>query len=184
MPIPVQTAGFLDRSDEPQPNGRRRLGELLVSHGLLTEEQLRHSLSEQERMEGGRRRRLGRVVVDEGFLTEGQLAYALADLMHLELVDLGELTLDLSVARTLPRRVAERHGMLVIGRDDHTIRVATADPTNVVALDDVRLYTGATTVTVVVSTDSQIQTELRRVWAILDQDAELSNVSDEPRSRR
>jgi type IV pilus assembly protein PilB len=171
---------LLNRSDELQPNGRRRLGELLVSRGLLTEEQLRHSLSEQERMEGGRRRRLGRVVVDEGFLTEGQLAYALADLMHLELVDLAELTLDLSVARALPRRVAERHGMLVIGRDDHAIRVATADPTNVVALDDVRLYTGATTVTVVVSTDSQIQTELRRVWAILDQDAELSNVADEP----
>jgi type IV pilus assembly protein PilB len=178
--IPVQSAGLLDRSDESQPNGRRRLGELLVSHGLLTEEQLRESLAEQERMAGGRRRRLGRVVVDQGYLTEGQLAYALADLMHLELVDLAELTLDLSVARTLPRRVAERHGMLVIGRDDHAIRVATADPTNIVALDDVRLYTGATTVTVVVSTDTQIQTELRRVWAILDQDAELSNVSDEP----
>jgi type IV pilus assembly protein PilB len=180
VPIPVQTARLLNRSDEPQPGGRRRIGELLVSHGLLTDEQLRHALSEQEQMEGGRRRRLGRVVVDEGYLTEGQLAYALADLLHLELVDLGELTLDLSVARTLPRRVAERHGMLVIGRDEHTIRVATSDPTNVVALDDVRLYTGATTVTVVVSTDSQIQTELRRVWAILDQDAELSNVADEP----
>jgi type IV pilus assembly protein PilB len=171
---------LLNRSDEPQPNGRRRIGELLVSHGLLTDEQLRHALSEQERMEGGRRRRLGRVVVDQGYLTEGQLAYALADLLHLELVDLGELSLDLSVARTLPRRVAERHGMLVIARDEHTVRVATSDPTNVVALDDVRLYTGATTVTVVVSTDSQIQTELRRVWAILDQDAELSNVADEP----
>jgi len=179
VPIPAQSTSLLNRGDEPQSPGRRRLGELLVSHGLLTEEQLRHSLAEQERMEGGRRRRLGRVVVDEGFLTEGQLAYALADLLHLELVDLGELTLDLSVARTLPRRVAERHGMLVIGRDDHAIRVATADPTNVVALDDVRLYTGATTVTVVVSTDSQIQTELRRVWAILDQDAELSSVADE-----
>jgi type IV pilus assembly protein PilB len=178
--IPVQSAGLLNRSDESQPNGRRRLGELLVSHGLLTDEQLRESLAEQERMAGGRRRRLGRVVVDQGYLTEGQLAYALADLMHLELVDLAELTLDLSVARTLPRRVAERHGMLVIGRDDHAIRVATADPTNIVALDDVRLYTGATTVTVVVSTDTQIQNELRRVWAILDQDAELSNVSDEP----
>jgi len=101
--IPVQSAGLLNRSDEPPSNGRRRLGELLVSHGLLTEEQLRHALAEQKRMEGGRRRRIGRVVVDEGYLTEGQLAYALADLMHLELVDLAELTLDLSVARTLPR---------------------------------------------------------------------------------
>ncbi|HEY0869682.1 MAG TPA: hypothetical protein VGD55_04745 [Acidothermaceae bacterium] len=64
MSIPVQNAGLLNRGDEPQTNGRRRLGELLVSHGLLTDEQLRQALAEQERMEGGRRRRLGRVVVD------------------------------------------------------------------------------------------------------------------------
>jgi type IV pilus assembly protein PilB len=161
--IPVHTGGmYLARSDEQGPTRRRRLGELLVSHGLLTEEQLRHALAEQ-----------GQVI------TEKQLAYALSDLLNLELVDLSEFTLDLSVARTLPRRVAERHGMLVIGREDHVIKVATADPTNIVALDDVKLYTGATSVTVVVSTDTQIQDELRRAWAILEQDAVLSQVAEE-----
>jgi type IV pilus assembly protein PilB len=176
--IPAHTGGmFLARADEQGPARRRRLGELLVSHGLLTDEQLKHALTQQGQVLGGQRRRLGRVVVDAGFLTEKQLAYALSDLLNLELVDLSEFTLDLSVARTLPRRVAERHGMLVIGREDHVIKVATADPTNIVALDDVKLYTGATSVTVVVSTESQIQDELRRAWAILEQDAELSQIA-------
>jgi type IV pilus assembly protein PilB len=175
--IPLQVGRMY--VDELHPAGRRRIGELLMSSGLLTEEQLHHALAAQRPVDGGARRRLGRVVVDEGYLTEGQLAKALADLLNLDLVDLSELTLDLSVARTLPRRVAERHGMLVIDRDDHLIRVATADPTNIVAIDDVRLYTGATTVVVVVAPDSQIQEALRRAWSILEQDAEFSTISDD-----
>ena len=69
--------------------------------------------------------------------------------------------------------------MLVIGRDDARDQVATADPTNVVALDDVKLYTGATSVTVVVATDIADPEQLRRAWAMLEQDAEMSNVSDD-----
>src|SRR5665213_2345618 len=169
----------VDRLQNAQSAGRRRLGELLLSHQLITDEQLQHALAAQRQLAGGRRRRLGQVVVDKGYLSESQLAKALADLLSLELVDLSQHSLELSTARTLPRRFAERHGMLVIGRQGHVVRVATADPTNVVALDDVKLYTGATAVTVVVATDSQIQEELRRAWAILEQDVEMANVSDD-----
>lgn len=180
MSTPLQTGEFyLDRVEDLHPTGRRRIGELLVSNRLITDEQLHHALAAQRQVDGSARRRLGRVVVDEGYLTEGQLAKALADLLNLELIDLSLLTLDLSVARTLPRRVAERHGMLVIGRDDNLIRVATADPTNIVAIDDVKLYTGATHVVVAVATDSQIQEALRRAWSIVDQDAEFATVDDD-----
>src|SRR5476649_1889384 len=114
LSIPLQTAQYpLERVEDLHPAGRRRIGELLVSNGLITDEQLHHALAAQRQVDGSVRRRLGRVVVDEGHLTEGQLAKALADLLNLDLIDLSLLTLDLSVARTLPRRVAERHGMVV-----------------------------------------------------------------------
>jgi type IV pilus assembly protein PilB len=179
--IPVQ-GGHVDveHEDELLSDRRRRIGELLVSHGLLTEDQLQTALASQRQLPGGRRRRLGHVLVDEGYLTESQLAQALADLLNLELVDLSRHALELGAARMLPRRVAERHRMLVIGRTGHLLRVATSDPTNVVALDDVRLYTGATAVTVVVATDSQIQEQLGRTWAMPEHNAELSMISDEP----
>ena len=75
MAMPVRTESpQLAAQDDPQSDRRRRMGELLVSHGLLTEEQLRHALAAQLEAYGGRRRRLGQVVVDEGYLTEGQLA--------------------------------------------------------------------------------------------------------------
>ncbi|HEY8729008.1 MAG TPA: hypothetical protein VIL94_05460, partial [Acidothermaceae bacterium] len=153
MSIPVQLDHMQFFHDEPaQPERRRRIGELLLSHGLLSEEQLHDALAAQRRIDGGPRRRLGQVVVDEGYLTESQLARALADLLHLELIDLSQHSLDLVTARTLPRQVAERHGMLVISRTGAVVQVATADPTNVVALDDAKLYTGATSVVVCVAT--------------------------------
>jgi type IV pilus assembly protein PilB len=167
---------------EELPTKRRRLGELLVSHALITNEQLHEALDAQRDFEGGRRRRLGQVVIEKGYLTEHQLAKALADLLGLELVDLSGHNLELGIARMLPRQVAERNRMLVIGRtgpNGHGIKVAAADPTNVVALDDVRLYTGAASLTVVVCTDSQIREQLARVWALGDEQAELSVVSED-----
>lgn len=166
---------------EPLPT-RRRLGDLLVGNGLITLSQLREALAAQKVPDDGRRRRLGQVVVEKGFLTEAQLAAALADLLGLELVDLSGHNLELGIARMLPRQVAERNRMLVIGRtgpNGQGIRVATSDPTNVVALDDVRLYTGASSLTVAVCTDSQLREQLTRAWALGDDQVELAAVADE-----
>jgi type IV pilus assembly protein PilB len=171
-----------DMTIAEQAPTRRRLGDLLVDSGLLTLAQLRESLTAQKNPDDGRRRRLGQVVVEKGFLTENQLAVALADLLGLELVDLTGHNLELGVARMLPRQVAERNRMLVIGRTGPTgsgLRVATSDPTNVVALDDVRLYTGATSLTVSVCTDSQLREQLARAWALGDDHVELSAVADD-----
>jgi type IV pilus assembly protein PilB len=163
------------------PAGRARLGDLLVSSGLLSPEQLDAALAAQ-RDYTGRRPRLGHVVVEKGFVTEQQLARSLADQLGLDLVDLSRLTLELGVARMLPRQVAERLSIVVIGRTGPTgqgVEVAVADPTNVVALDDVRLYTGATTLTVAVSTETQIREQLARVWAVGEGDVELTAAADD-----
>ncbi|HEX7106984.1 MAG TPA: ATPase, T2SS/T4P/T4SS family [Acidothermaceae bacterium] len=173
MSLPQQLPGRLPE--------RRRLGDLLVENGLLTRAELREALAEQENPDDGKRRRLGQVVIEKGFLTERQLAVALADLLGLELVDLAAHNLELGVARMLPRQVAERNRMLVIGRTGPTgqgVKVATSDPTNVVALDDVRLYTGATALSLVVCTDSQLRDQLARAWALTDDRAELSVLED------
>ena len=162
-------------------DGRRRIGDLLVSHGLLTHEQLREALVAQREFTGGRRRRLGQVVVGKGYLTEHQLAQALAELLGLELVDLSTHSLELSLTRMLPRQVAERNRMLVIGRtgsNGQGLKVAAADPTNVVALDDVRLYTNATALTVAVCTESQLREQLARAWALTDDQAELAAIDE------
>jgi type IV pilus assembly protein PilB len=167
---------------EPVEVGRRRIGEFLVDAGLLTRAQLREALAEQREATAEQRRRIGQLVVDKGYLSERQLAQALADLLGLELVDLSADPLDIAMLRTLPRQVAQRHRMLVIRRDGvegRHVTVAAADPTNVVALDDVRLFTGASSLTVVVCTESQIREQLARAWSLTDAAAELSAADDD-----
>nr|WP_269327564.1 ATPase, T2SS/T4P/T4SS family [Kineosporia mesophila] len=112
------------------------------------------------------RRRLGQVVSDLGFATERDVAEALAKLLGLQIVDLSRTMPAPDVVRLLPRAVAERTRVLVLDRTSKGLLVAAADPTNVLALDDVKLYTRSADITVMVATDSQIRDQLARAWSL------------------
>ena len=159
----------------PDPRrSRRRIGEVLVGQGLLTEEQLQQALALQGGAAAGAlRRRLGSVVIEAGFASERQVAEALAEALGLPLVDLGRTMVVPDHVRLLPRAVAERSGVLVLERSGGRITVATADPTNVVALDDVKLYTGALELGVVVATDSQVRDHLGRAWSLSEDSSDV-----------
>ena len=150
--------------------GRRRLGEVLVSQGVLTELQLAESLAAQADVPAGEPRlRLGPLVVERGLVAERDITQALAAALDLELIDLTRISLDPEIPRLLPRAVAERHGILLLSRTPRGgFRVAMGDPTDVVALDDVKLYTGATELIVAVAADSQVRDHVRRAWALAD----------------
>jgi type IV pilus assembly protein PilB len=144
---------------------RKRLGDVLVESGLLTPQQLELALEEQ-RKDTGPRRRLGQVVADLGLAAERDVAKALADLLGLELIDLSRMMPAPDVVRLLPRAVAERTRVLVLDRTPTGLVVAAADPTNVLALDDVKLYTRTPELHVLVATDSQIRDQINRAWSI------------------
>ena len=154
---------------------RRRLGDVLVESGLLTPQQLELALEEQ-RKDTGPRRRLGQVVADLGLAAERDVAKALADLLALELIDLSRMVPAPDVVRLLPRAVAERTRVLVLDRTPTGLVVAAADPTNVLALDDVKLYTRTPDLQVLVATDSQIRDQIARAWAISHDGGDVSAI--------
>ncbi len=190
---PDSAAGFTPRASSEPPLGthaklpagvpverRRRIGDLLVAHGRLTETQLHEALALQQLGVGAARRRLGQIVVQQGYLTEGQLAEALAELLGLDLLDLDAVTVDPEIGRLLSRQIAERNRLVVVSRIDNGLLVATSDPTNVVALDDVRIYTGAHAITVAVAAESQIHRQLAKIWAADKNDGDqLSTMVDD-----
>ncbi len=157
---------------------RKRLGDVLLARGLLTPATLEEALRAQ-RVATGPRRRLGQVLVDLKLVSEKQVAEALGDLFDLAVVDLARYTVPPEIARLLPRKVAERTFMLVIDRTGDKVRVACADPTNVVALDDVRLYTRASELAVVIATESQIREHINRAWSLSEDSSFVSDVVDE-----
>ncbi len=160
-----------------QQRARRRLGEVLVEQGLITDDQVKQLLAEQGRTPPGQpRKRLGQLVTDLGMATEKEVASALAEALGLPLVDLGRTMAQPDAVRLLPRAVAERAGVLVLANEGGRLKVATSDPTNVVALDDVKLYTGATELIVLVAPESQVRDHLARSWSLSEDSTDVSTL--------
>jgi type IV pilus assembly protein PilB len=157
---------------------RRRLGDVLVDSGLITPEQLDLAL-EHQRSTPGPRRRLGQVVVDLGLASERDVAECLANLLGLKMVDLSKTVPAPDAVRMLPRAIAERTRVLVLDRSSSGLTVAAADPTNVLALDDVRLHTRSSELTVLVATESQIRDQINRAWALGQDSAQVAALTEE-----
>jgi type IV pilus assembly protein PilB len=120
--------------------GRRmQLGSLLVRDGLLAPEQLEAALAEKEQTG----HRVGEIVVQRGWVAPASVARALAEQHGLDYIDLQKTRVEPAAASLLPEQFARRYEALPIRfADDDTVIVAVADPTNVVASDDLRIALG------------------------------------------
>ena len=162
----LKAAAMKARDSAPR---RRRIGEVLVASGVISEAQLQLALAEQAAApHGAPRRRVGSVIVDMHFATEAQVAQALARALGFELVDLSRTPMSPEAARLVPRDMAEREGVLVLQQNGKQITVAVSDPTNLLALDDVRFHTGAGNLRVVIATNTQLHEQLRKAWTLAD----------------
>jgi type IV pilus assembly protein PilB len=123
---------------QARPATRLRLGELLLAGGLVTEDQLMLALDEQKRSG----ERLGRILVDNRIITEGQLVRALAAHYGIDFVDLDETLVEPSAARRIKESFARRYQALPVAMQDGRLVVAMANPSDVLALDDIRSLTG------------------------------------------
>lgn len=113
---------------------RKPLGQMLVEKGLITPQQLKEALEAQKESD----LRIGEILVGLGYLDRRALFETLAEQLRVPFVDLNEADIDPGVATLIPRDMAEKYECLPIGRGDGTIRVAMAEPGNVMAEDDLR----------------------------------------------
>jgi type IV pilus assembly protein PilB len=120
-------------------SGSQRLGELLVSRGLVTREQLDEALARQP-LPG---QRLGDVLVAMGALTQEQLSWALSEALHIPYVELSDDVVDLDVVRSLPESVLRRHEAVPVLRVGDELTVLLADPTNRQAAIELEALSGA-----------------------------------------
>ena len=125
------------------------IGEILLSHNVITIEQLRQALEVQRQSKG----RLGRVLVEMGVISERQLARAVAQQWGLPYTELAEDSVNPDVARLIPGYLAQRHGVIAVDRKQDRLVVAMPDPSNVVAIDDIRLLTGLDVEIIIASPD-------------------------------
>lgn len=148
----------------------KQLGEVLLDEGLVTEAQLLAALDEQTSMGTS----LGRTLVELGILTEAQLVRALAAQVGMEFVDLDEYPVDRTAVSLVPAGLCRRYSVLAVGLRDGALVLATADPGNVVAVDDVRTVCGMPVVPVVATYDNV----LRAIDRFCRADGEMEDLSN------
>src|SRR3712207_3038759 len=134
-----------------------QLGTLLLERSLVTRAQLDAALAEQARSG----KSLGRVLIDHGAVAESDLVVTLAAQIGLEFVDLAEHSIDPTAAGTISDALARRYQALPIEWDGDVLVVAMADPSNVLAIDDIQSVTGAD-IRAVVATRSGIDAAIDR----------------------
>ncbi len=115
-----------------------RLGQLLVSANMITDEQLKRALAVQQK-DGGR---LGSNLVKLGFIDEDKLIIFLSKQYGIPAVNLQELEIDQGLCKLIPSDVVQKYQIMPINRTGATITIAMVDPSNVFALDDVKFMTG------------------------------------------
>jgi type IV pilus assembly protein PilB len=115
-----------------------RIGQLLVKENLLSADQL--SKARDEAAVKGQR--LGAQITQLGFLDESELTDFVAKQYGVPSMDLDEIEIDPEVAELIPQEVVEKHNVMPINRAGSTLILATADPSNIFALDDIKFLTG------------------------------------------
>lgn len=115
-----------------------RIGELMVKAGLITMDQLAQAVEAQKK-EGGR---IGQILVKMGYLSEKELVDFLSRQFRIRSVALNDVAIPPDLIKLVPGRLAKKFLMIPIQRVGSTLTIAMSDPTNMVALDDVKFMTG------------------------------------------
>ncbi|KAB2338723.1 type II secretion system protein GspE [Cytobacillus depressus] len=116
---------------------RKRLGDLLVDAGLITEEQL---LTTLKRKSDGQR--LGDALLQSGYITEQQLIEVLEFQLGIPHISLYRYPFDTKLFNIIPKETAKRQLLIPLKKDGDKLFVAMADPMDFFAIDDLRLSTG------------------------------------------
>ncbi|MBM4330354.1 MAG: type IV-A pilus assembly ATPase PilB [Deltaproteobacteria bacterium] len=136
-----------------------RLGELLVNKGLITTKQLEDALQEQK-ISGNK---LGSSLVKLGFIAEKNLVSFLSRHYGVPAIDLSEAQIDQDVVKMIPPDVVFKYQVIPIKRIGSTLRVAMSDPSNILAIDDIKFLTSCH-VEVFVSTESAIKAAIDKFY--------------------
>ncbi len=117
----------------------RRIGQILVDLGFLTDEQLEIVLEEQEQQPGAL---LGRIAEDMQLITDEQLIQALAEQMGMQTVSLEDAEFDDEVIAKITETMAQLYRVVPLSFENNVLTVATCDPQNLTIQDELRTFLG------------------------------------------
>ncbi|MBQ9349390.1 MAG: Flp pilus assembly complex ATPase component TadA, partial [Oscillibacter sp.] len=112
----------------------KRMGDLLVAAGAITEEELKRGLELQK----GTKERLGTVLVSNGIITENALIEALQMQLGVEFIDLTRVSIPTEMAQALPKNIARQYQVVPVRMKRDELYLAMSDPLNFYAIEEAR----------------------------------------------
>jgi type IV pilus assembly protein PilB len=142
-----------------------RIGELLVKENLLSSEQLLKAREEA----ATKGERLGAQITALGFMDENELTEFVAKQYGVPSINLEDFAIEPEVLALIPEEVATKHNVVPVNRAGSTLILATADPSNIFALDDIKFLTGYN-IQPVVASEAAIRAAIETYYAADDED--------------
>ena len=131
--------------------GKKRIGDILVEEGILTEEQLEEALKAAK----AENKKIGEAITDLGFASEQDIAEALSSQLGFEYVNLSTVHIPDNVLSLINESVLRKHLMIPYAFVPNTInqvKVAMVDPMDMSAIDDFSIVTNLLVVPSVATT--------------------------------
>jgi len=138
---------------------RKLIGEILENLGLVTQAQIEEGLRVQRKTG----ERLGQTLVKLGYITNGDVCRGLATQFGLEPIKLSDKDVPPKVIAKVTPELARRHRMVPFKEEDGTLVVAIADPLNLFAIDNLKLFLGCD-VKAVLTTEDEITQALEKYY--------------------
>jgi len=136
----------------------RRIGQILVDLGFLTDEQLEVVLEEQEQQPGAL---FGRIAEDMQLITDEQLIQALAEQMGMQTISLEDFKFEEEVLEKISETMAQLYRVVPLKFENNLLTVATCDPQNLTIQDELRTFLGFD-IAMVVATERDVLQSITR----------------------
>jgi len=138
---------------------RKKLGEILVEGGLLTQEQLEKALPYQKKSN----LKLGQFLVREGIVSESQIVDLVSSQLKLEKYRPDRFTVDVELAQLLSAEVAHKCQAAPLKKSGQLLTVAMTDPLDINSLDTIEVYTNCE-VEAIICTEQHLNQLLTTVY--------------------
>ncbi|HPP53076.1 MAG TPA: pilus assembly protein PilB, partial [Thermoguttaceae bacterium] len=156
----------------------RRIGQILVDLGFLTEEQLEMLLDEQQQRPG---ELLGQIAISMGLINEDQLAQALGEQMNMRVVSLADMNIPPEVLKHITPPMAQLYRVIPIHFEEDTLTIAMCDPQKLSIIDELRTFLGYN-IRAVVATEKDVLKALDKYYAVGGESVEtiVSEIENDP----
>ncbi len=143
---------------------RRKLGEILLEEGLITDEQLETALTIQK----GKNKKLGKVLIELGYINDMQVAETLTKQLSLQMVDCKDYNPSMEILSLVPKEIAESKLVLPLELKNKNLLIAMANPLEWETIEDISFETGLK-LTVAISSENNILNAIEKYYGASDE---------------